>query len=192
MQSFPTAFCHVLGRFVGRASSWYGLLFFEVTSGIQKAASLGFGGLGGAFLKVQNDQFRDSAVDEVMMFVKFESCMYGLFTIRCRTTSNAHAASPFCLTVPCFRNVQHLTSQLLENKMLSKPSGIEPLQSLPLFSASNPSPLRLLSLMFDVALRCVGPHLPLRSVHWLFKQVSWQFWQEFEEKKGSLGGMFFL
>lgn len=75
--------------------------------------------------------------------------------------------------------------------MLSKPSGIEPRQSLPLFSASNPSPLRLLSLMFDVALRCVGPHLPLRSVHWLFKQVSWQFWQEFEEKKGRLGGMFF-
>ena len=64
-------------------------------------------GFGGAFLKVQNAPFGDSAVDDVMMFVKFESCMYGLFTIRCRTTSNAHAASPFCLTVPCFLNVQH-------------------------------------------------------------------------------------
>lgn len=69
LQCLPTAFCHVLGGFVGRASSWYGLLFLRWRVESQRQQVLGFWGLGVAFRKVQNAQFGDSAVDDVMMFV---------------------------------------------------------------------------------------------------------------------------
>ena len=133
---------------------------------------------------------RDSAFDDMIFVyicqVWIMYCILIGLRLDAEPTSNAHVESPFCRTVPCFLNVQRLTSPFLnlsENKMLSKPSGIDAPQKVchsfqhqtPLHLDSFPSWLMLLSDVWVHIYHC-DPY-----TGFLNRSLG-NIWQEFEEK----------